>query len=153
MQELFKDNKIQKDHLYEMTRDFDSFIKSQLAQAKENNVVKGDVPKTQYWLINGNEVVGQGVLHHRLNSDLEKFGGHIGYSIRPSFRKRGYGTILLQMMLSKANEFGLKSILLVVKEENIPSIKMVEKAGGKFKERIEDKDKVGHLLYFIEWQG
>jgi len=149
MKELLSNDKIQNDYLYKITQDFDSFVNFQIAQAKEESVTIGDVSKTQYWLVKDNEVIGQGVLHHKLNRDLENHGGHIGYSIRPSFRRQGYGTILLQMMLDKAKEFGLKQVLLAVKEENVPSIKMIENIGGVFKERTKNEDKIGYLLYWI----
>ncbi len=53
------------------------------------------------------------------------------------------------MMLDKAKEFGLKQVLLAVKEENVPSIKMIENIGGVFKERTKNEDKIGYLLYWI----
>jgi len=150
MRELIEDRKIKKEYFDAMSKNFGVFVRSQKSQAKEGSLALGDVPKTQYWLIKGNEVIGQGVLHHRLNRHLKKFGGHVGYSIRPSFRNKGYGTALLLLMLKKAKKFGFEQILLTCREGNKPSIKIIEHAGGVFKKRILDKNKIPHVLYDVK---
>lgn len=47
----------------------------------------------------GNELVGRVHIRHRLNSYLLLRGGHIGYAVRPAFRRRGTATHLLQVGL------------------------------------------------------
>lgn len=60
------------------------------------------VPYTCYVLINDNKIIGVGSIRHYLNEYLENFGGHIGYSIVPSARLKGYGTKLLNLLLKEA---------------------------------------------------
>lgn len=53
------------------------------------------VPQTIYWLYDNDKPIGYGKLRHRLNDNLLEIGGHIGYVIRPSERRKGYGKRLL----------------------------------------------------------
>lgn len=95
------------------------------------NLPRGWVPFTTYWLIKNNTILlGVSDLRHRLNSSLEVVGGHIGYAIRPSQRKKGYGTTILTKTLVKAQELGLNRVLLTCDSDNIGSVRIIEKNGG-----------------------
>jgi predicted acetyltransferase len=61
---------------------------------------------------------------------LEHRGGHIGYVIRPSRRKQGYGASLLSLMLEKAHELGLARVRITCDTDNIGSAKVIEKNNG-----------------------
>jgi predicted acetyltransferase len=65
-----------------------------------------------------------------LNPDLEIEGGHIGYAIRPSLRKMGYGTLILTLTLEKARALGLRGVLVTCDTENLGSARIIEKNGG-----------------------
>lgn len=101
------------------------------------NLPPGYVPDTDYWLIeNGVEVVGRGNFRHALNPWLERMGGHIGYEIRPSRRRRGYGTAILRLMLDEARAFGLERALVTCHPENTGSKKIIERNGGVLQDTI-----------------
>lgn len=75
---------------------------------------------------------------------LRLFGGHIGYCVRPSRRKEGIGTFLLQGMLQIAKEeFELKQVLVTCLKDNQASKKVIMKNGGVYEEDVyyppEDK--------------
>ena len=57
------------------------------------------VPATTYWATESGDVVGRIALRHRLNDALAEFGGHIGYEVRPSCRRRGIGAEMLRQLL------------------------------------------------------
>ena len=67
----------------------------------------GFVPATTYFAFIGDKLVGTIQIRHKLNDYLLKYGGHIGYGIVPSERRKGYATEML-------NEF-CEKILLVIK--------------------------------------
>ncbi len=95
------------------------------------NLPRGWVPFTTYWLIKDSAaILGVSDFRHRLNPSLEVVGGHIGYAIRPSQRKKGYGTIILAKTLCKARESGLLRVLLTCDSDNIGSARIIEKNGG-----------------------
>jgi len=90
----------------------------------------GIVPATTYWLVQGGRLLGESQLRHQLTPILEKIGGHIGYDVRPSARRLGYGTVLLALTLEKARERGLSRVLLTCNVNNAGSIRIIEKNGG-----------------------
>ena len=75
-------------------------------------------------------MVGRIVLRHELTPDLREFGGHIGYEVRPSFRRRGVAGEMLRLVLKtpKAREIGM--ILLTCAPGNVASIKTITANGG-----------------------
>lgn len=93
---------------------------------------RGVVPQSTYWLIlGGRTLVGSGRVRHRLNPALEKEGGHIGYTIRPSCRRRGYGSRICRLLMDKArDEHGLDKVLITCDTDNTASYRIIEKNGG-----------------------
>ncbi len=60
----------------------------------------GYVPATFLVADVGGEVVGRVSIRHELNAWLAEVGGHIGYGVRPAFRRRGYATEILRQSLA-----------------------------------------------------
>jgi predicted acetyltransferase len=118
----------------------EKYIKESRQHSKGVNLPKGYVSETVYWLIDDNQFVGRVGIRHYLSSDLKKLGGHIGYAIRPSKRKKGYGTQILKLALLKAKKLGIKKLLITCDENNIASRKIIESNGGKFKDKLRRED-------------
>lgn len=94
------------------------------------------VPDSTYWFVNeAKRIVGAVNIRHSLTDHLFHSGGHIGYGIRPTERRKGYATKLLQQSLLKAKKLGIKSVLVVCDADNIASEKTILHNGG-----IRDKD-------------
>ena len=91
---------------------FDLYIKKLTNWSKGIDVKPGFVAHSTFWLMRNNKILGVVNIRHKLNKKLKKKGGHIGYSIRPSERKKGYGILLLNLALKKAKQLGLKKVLL-----------------------------------------
>ena len=84
----------------------------------------------QLWLTHAYTFIGRVNIRFRLTPELENWGGHIGYEIRPSFRRRGFGTHLLSVAIPTARAAGLQGLLLTCLETNIGSIRIIEANGG-----------------------
>jgi predicted acetyltransferase len=99
------------------------------------------VPHSTYWLMNEeNRLVGAVNIRHRLNEKLLNGGGHIGYGISPSFRRRGYASALLSQTLEIAKKLSLDKVLLVCDKDNVGSEKTILKQGGIFESEFTEDD-------------
>jgi len=84
-----------------------------------------------YFAVNEEEVI-VGIINFRHTlTDFYINSGHVGYSVRPSYRKQGYATRILSTILSNACKAGLTEIKLVCEQSNIASIKTIVNSGGK----------------------
>lgn len=89
---------------------------------------------------NDNKIVGLINIRYNLNDWMMKYGGHIGYSIRPTERNKGYSKINLYLALEKCQKLGLKEILITANDDNIASYKTIETLGGELKNKIKNKE-------------
>ena len=62
----------------------------------------------------------------------------VGYSVRPSERRKGYATCMLRMVLQEARRIGLPRVLITCDEDNLPSRRTIERNGGKFERMTQD---------------
>lgn len=90
----------------------------------------GLVSETIYWGILDDVVVGRISLRHELNENLRKVGGHIGYEVRPSFRRRGIARELLRLLLLTDRARSIQQLLLTCSPENPGSNKTIISNGG-----------------------
>lgn len=70
-------------------------------------------------------------IRHRLSEFLFNAAGHIGYGIRPSERRKGFATVLLQLSLIEAKKLGIEDVLVVCDAGNVGSEKTIINNGGK----------------------
>lgn len=93
----------------------------------------GFVPATVWWIVDDThptEVLGSIQLRHELNDLLLAEGGHIGYGVRPSARRKGAATAALRLALDKARNMGLGRVLVICDADNVASQKPILAAGG-----------------------
>jgi predicted acetyltransferase len=99
------------------------------------------VPSTFLFAFVGNRIVGRASIRHALNEFLHRVGGHIGYVVVPEFRRRGYATEILRQSLQIARDTcGLNRILVTCDDDNIGSIRTIEKNGGVLENVVEAPD-------------
>ena len=90
----------------------------------------GKVHCTYRWIVEDDQVLGGIALRHELNQLLKEEGGHTGYGIRPSARRRGLATWALGQMLIEATTLGLNRVLVVCAVDNTASARTIERCGG-----------------------
>ena len=106
-------------------------------ESKGIDLEEGRVPSTVYFLMDEERIVGNLSIRHSIDSDfLSKYGGHIGYGVRPSERRKGYATKMLYLALEKCSELGIEDVMVSCKEDNIGSAKTIENNGGILREEI-----------------
>ncbi len=142
IRELYKRKEISKKEFNDKikrNKDINAFLKRLKDDRNGINLEKNKIAYTIYWLVNGKKYIGTLRLNKRLNKKLRIRGGHIGYVIRPSERKKGYGAKILRLGLLKAKTKGLKKVLIDCRENNIASKKIIEANGGVFikKKRVK----------------
>lgn len=103
-----------------------------------------------YWIVDGGEVVGFLSFRHDLNEWLREAGGHIGYSVRASRRRRGYASTALRLGLDRAREIGLERVLVTCDDDNVGSYRTIEGAGGVLQD-VSDQTERGHALLRRYW--
>ena len=87
-------------------------------------------------------------VRHFLNETLEKYGGHIGYSIRPSERRKGYAKKMLKAALPFCRELGLRQVLITCREDNIASERTILANGGVYESTVREPEKDVRLKRF-----
>ena len=95
-------------------------------------------------------IIGMVDIRHRINKFLALFGGHIGYSVRPSERKKGYGTKILEMALKYAKTINIQRVMLACYKDNEGSRKIIVKCGGKLAGEYTYIDNKIIQIYWID---
>lgn len=105
-------------------------------------------PGYEYFLIreSDNKLVGMINLRWNLNEWMLTNGGHIGYGIRPTERRKGYNKISLYLCLIKAKELGLDKVLLTASDNNLGSVKTIQALGGVLENKIPDYEDESILM-------
>ena len=110
-------------------------------------------PGKTYFLIrkNDNKLIGMINIRHHLTPKMLVHGGHIGYGIRPTERRKGYNEINLYLGLLKAlEEFNLDKVMLDCDVKNLGSDKTIQALGGVLERTdIDDYDGALTNVYWI----
>ncbi len=90
------------------------------------------VPAREFFLVreNDNRIVGMINIRIALNETLRKHGGHIGYSIRPTERGKGYNRVNLYLGLKVCNQYGIETVMMDADLDNPASWRTMEALGG-----------------------
>ena len=100
---------------------------------------EGFVPATTLWWVDGDTYLARIAIRHELTPWLLEQGGHIGYDVRPSARRRGHATAMLRAALPEIHRLGIGSALVTCDHDNVGSRKVIEACGGQLEDRRADK--------------
>ena len=117
-------------NLDEISADFEQVLQHLARFEPPAELPAGYVHAEYRWLVDGDEYLGRVSIRHALNEHLRESGGHIGYEIRPSQQRKGYGTLILQLALERAQELGLQRVLITCDADNFGSRGVIENNGG-----------------------
>lgn len=109
------------------------------AQADPARCPEGRVPSDTYLAVRTGDhrLVGMIDLRHHIDHPiLGTWGGHIGYSVHPDERRKGYATRMLQMDLENARRLGISRVLITCDDGNIASEKTILRNGGVYENSI-----------------
>lgn len=102
-------------------------------------VPKDKVPATQFVLTDTDtgRIYGMLQVRHDLNEYLRNFAGHIGYSVRPTERRKGYAKKMLKQALKICrDELGMTRVMVSCLVENEASRRTILACGGVFEEKV-----------------
>ena len=102
------------------------------------NIPEGWVPSTQFICVRAcdDKLVGMIQIRHRFNAYLEKYAGHIGYSVHPDERRKGYAKRMLAMALPCCRALGLTRVLVSCADDNPASRRTILANGGVYKSTV-----------------
>lgn len=112
--------------------DFEAFLARLEASSRGEGIPEGFVANTTFWLADDrHEVVAVSNLRHALTPKLRVEGGHIGYGVRPSARRRGHATRILRETLAQARARGIDEALVTCARDNAGSRGTILRCGGR----------------------
>jgi len=128
-------------HYHSDDMQFRDYLEVLADQHRGTNLPPDHVPSTFLFAFVGTRIVGRVSIRHSLNEFLERVGGHIGYVVVPEFRRRGYATEILRQALQVAGEeLGICRALVTCDDDNVGSIRTIEKNGGRLENVIIGPD-------------
>lgn len=97
----------------------------------------GRVPHSMLYAFVDGKIIGRASIRHDLNEFLMRAGGNIGYAVATHYRKKGYASEILKQSLDYCrNVLKLDQVLITCDDDNVGSIKTIEKNGGELENKI-----------------
>ena len=122
--------------------DFASWLADLRADGSPDTVRPGRVPADTFLAVcrSDRRLVGMVNIRHTLNDYLFQFGGHIGYSVRPGERRKGYAKEALRLALNQCKVLRLDRVLVTCDSENEASARTIRANGGALENRVPEED-------------
>ena len=129
---------------------FDDYIKQLEDHRAGINLPRRFVPSTFLIAEVDGDLVGRTSIRHRLNEFLLHEGGHIGYGVLPTHRRRGYATEILRQSLIIVRSMGVDRTLVTCDDDNIGSIRAIEACGGQLENVVTNEQGAPRRRYWID---
>ena len=120
-------------------RDYSTWLADD--RAIQNSAPEGFVTAhTLFYMAEGGAMLGAINIRHELSDYLSRFGGNIGYGVRPSARKKGYATDMLGQGLAFARQLGMDKALITCDKANLASARTIQAHGGVLESEVENEE-------------
>lgn len=117
--------------LLDRTEDYEEWVRSVAANTSPETVNPAWVLTDTFFAVDeADRIVGIIDLRHELNDFLQDFG-NVGYSVKPSERRKGYATEMFRQVREIARQAGMHELHMAVHRDNEPSVKTIVNAGGE----------------------
>ena len=117
---------------FDPSGDFSQYVRKLNAWSRGLELAEAFVPNSYYVGVVEGAIIGRVSIRHELNEFLRRVGGHIGYGVIPSERRRGYATEMLRLALPICATLGISRALVTCDVDNIGSQRVIERCGGWF---------------------
>lgn len=109
-------------------------IQEEVQKRKEGNHIDRDWYQDAYYYLayDKNRLVGVGCIRNHLTELGYEIWGNIAYGIRPTERKKGYGTSLAKVLIEETKKLGISEVILCHYEDNKISPKIFQKLGATY---------------------
>jgi len=123
-----------------------------IEEDRNREINEEKVPTETFFLVreNDNKIIGMINIRLALNEKLRKHFGHIGYSVRPTERRKGYNKINLYLGLLECKKHGLKKVMLTCDKENLGSAKTIQSFDAELEKEYYD-DEIYHCIKQYYW--
>lgn len=130
---------------------FGGFVRELDAWSRGHDLPPGWVPGSTRWLVDTDGFIAKLEIRHRLTESLRRRGGHVGYAVRPTARRRGHGTRALSLALPVCLDLGLARVLVTCDTTNHASRRIIEANGGRLQDVVQLDDRaVGTMRFWID---
>lgn len=135
--------------------DYKMWINKTVSNKDGIDLEEDRVPASTFFAVDKtSKVIGMVNIRHELNDYIIERGiGHIGYSVRPTERKKGYATEILRQALEYCMILGIYDVYIGCFKDNIGSIKTIENNGGALVREFVTEDENVNLEYIIKLQN
>lgn len=137
--------------LFEKMESYDAWLQHLSDLSDESTVGENWVQATTFLAVEENDqrVVGILDVRHYLNEVLLNYGGHIGYGVRPSERRKGYASQILYLALDYCKTLNLEKVMVACEKSNLASAKTIQKNGGLLTREFIHSDGKAVQIYWI----
>lgn len=116
------------------------------------NLPAGEGRRRVLWLVRrgGDRLIGTVNIRSLDTEYFTEYGGNVGYSVRPSERRKGYATRMLALALEECGKSGLRKVLVTCHPHNAASIGTITNNGGTLERETVDRDGERYLRFWID---
>ncbi len=131
-----------------LQRTFEIWLEDTYKGEHKETCPENFVPASTYFLVDdAGKILGATNIRHQLNESLLVTGGHIGYGVRPSERRKGYATQILKLSIEQAKKLGLSKVLVTCDKDNLASAKTIINNGGILENEVDHKGKMAQRYW------